>query len=380
MSEPSVAVIVPSYRRPQALARCLEALSVQTVPPARIVVAVREGDDPTQVVVRCFQRELDHLEAASVEVPGVAAAIQAAAARCTEEVVAHTDDDAVPRRDWIERMLALYSDDVGAVGGRDVIHDTTAPQSGFEDAAQLKRTVGQITWFGRVIGNHHLGAGPVRDVHILKGANMSMRRELWTIDSVLKGGGAQVAWEMGACLRVLRGGWRVIYDPGLAVDHYPAARFDEDQRGRPRVRAQLHAQWNQCYLLARYAPAWRVGQSLMYQLAVGAGVSPGLLRVLAASSRRFRAEPGWRRAALRLVGVRMHASICGLASRDTHRNVCVLIAGALASAAGDRLVGPPHDCERSRSGAAAGNDRGGLGAHGVNEASAGTRPGRGRRA
>lgn len=33
-----------------------------------------------------------------------------------------------------------------------------------------------VQWFGRVIGNHHLGTGGVREVDILKGVNMSFRQ------------------------------------------------------------------------------------------------------------------------------------------------------------------------------------------------------------
>jgi len=33
-------------------------------------------------------------------------------------------------------------------------------------------------------------------------------------------------------------GWKLIYDPRVAVDHYPAQRFDEDQRNKFNQIAQ----------------------------------------------------------------------------------------------------------------------------------------------
>ncbi|RAG65491.1 hypothetical protein DN536_36710, partial [Burkholderia multivorans] len=35
-----------------------------------------------------------------------------------------------------------------------------------------------------------------------------------------------------------RAGWKLMYDPAIAVDHYPAERFDDDRRdARSAVRA-----------------------------------------------------------------------------------------------------------------------------------------------
>ncbi len=277
MPDLSVAVIVPSYRRPEALARCLRALSRQTVAPARVVVAVRHSDEGTRRCVERLRTGLANLEIADVSGPGVIRAIDAALGRCSEAVIAQTDDDAVPHRDWIERMLRHYAADVGGVGGRDLVWDgTTQPGSNRGWGAQ--REVGRIAWFGRVAGNHHLGPGLARQVHVLKGVNISLRRELWVLDRELKGSGAQVAWELGMCLRARADGWRLIYDPAILVDHFPAERFDEDCRGRPTLRAQTDAEWNQCFVIARHAPARLAGQAAIYQLAVGSHAAPGLLR------------------------------------------------------------------------------------------------------
>ena len=83
------------------------------------------------------------------------------------DFVALTDDDAEPVEDWLERIAVVFEeqDDVAGVGGRDDQVGTIAEQL----------DVGRVQWFGRVIGNHHLGAGPPRDVDVLKGVCCAFR-------------------------------------------------------------------------------------------------------------------------------------------------------------------------------------------------------------
>jgi cellulose synthase/poly-beta-1,6-N-acetylglucosamine synthase-like glycosyltransferase len=150
--------------------------------------------------------------------------MQAALDAATGDIIALTDDDARPFPAWIEGLLAHFQSgpDVGGVGGR----DWQPLERG------NARRVGVVQWFGRVIGNHHLGAGPARDVDVLKGVNCSFRAPLLRavgFDGRLRGAGAQLYWELGVCLPIRRAGWRLIYDPSVAVDHDVAARLDADQ-------------------------------------------------------------------------------------------------------------------------------------------------------
>ena len=99
--------------------------------------------------------------------------------------------------------------------------------------ATAKRTVGRIQWFGRMIGNHHIGVGPPRDVDVLKGTNMSFRRSAvagHAFDERLRGYGSQVHSELSICLPLKRHRQRVVYDPAIAVTHYPAPRPHGDDR------------------------------------------------------------------------------------------------------------------------------------------------------
>jgi hypothetical protein len=227
----------------------------------------------------------------------VVAAISAGLDVVGTDLVAITDDDAVAAPDWLARLERHYAADerLGAVGGRDRVHVS----DGVLDGAA--REVGRLWWYGRLIANHHIGVGRPRPVHVLKGANMSFR--MAALDGIrpdgrLLGHGAQVHFELGLCLPLTRGGWTVLYDPALVVDHYPAPRFDEDARGGPSLRAQANTAHNELYLLLRWLPAWRKPIALAYAFLVGSRRAPGLLLLperlaregdYAAVARRFRA-------------------------------------------------------------------------------------------
>ena len=157
--------------------------------------------------------------------------------------------------------------------------------------------VGKIRWYGRVLGNHHLGAGESRGVDLLKGANMAFRRDALRdvrLDPALRGSGAQVHWEVDLCLAVRNAGWRLVYDPAVAVDHYPAERFDEDQRNaRPDVALQNEV-FNLTYVLLRRLSGWRRLLVLGYGVVVGTREAPGLVVALEQALRRSRAAPSLR--------------------------------------------------------------------------------------
>jgi hypothetical protein len=84
-------------------------------------------------------------------------------------------------------------------------------------------TVGQVQWFGQVIGNHHVGKGEAREVDVLKGVNMSFRGKAIgqkRFDTRMRGTSAQIHYEIEFCLSLKRAGWKLVYDPKIAVDHY----------------------------------------------------------------------------------------------------------------------------------------------------------------
>ena len=270
-----MSVLVPSHRRADALQRCLMALGAQSRLPDDIVVGVRTGDDATVAVVDAARAAGLPVRVAFTSTVGVIAAMQAALDASTGDIVALTDDDARPRPDWIAGMLAHFAsaDDIGGVGGRD--------WQPWERGNATR--VGIAQWFGRVIGNHHLGHGPARNVDILKGVNCAFRSELLRavgFDARLRGAGAQMHWELGVCLPLRRAGWRLIYDPQVAVDHDLAPRHDADtiHRGIFAEAPLRDAVHNQTVgLFEGRGAVWRA-MFLSWVLLIGTIEGPGLVQ------------------------------------------------------------------------------------------------------
>jgi glycosyltransferase involved in cell wall biosynthesis len=274
----TITVIVPSWRRPVDLARCLRALAAQSLAPFEVIVGARSGDAETlETVAAAAGKSAFPVKAAVTAEAGVIAAMNIALDSARGDVIALTDDDAEPRPDWLERIHTTFADrTVGAVGGRD-----------WQPKERSDRDeVGRVQWFGRVIGNHHLGAGPSREVDILKGVNLAVRAPLLKglgFDKRLRGAGAQMFWEMGLCLPIRRAGWKLTYDPAIAVDHHIAPRHDDDQRHRGVFVAepQVDAVHNETLLLLEHlddAPVPRAAFAL-WAFLVGTRMEPGLAQL-----------------------------------------------------------------------------------------------------
>jgi GT2 family glycosyltransferase len=273
---PTISVIVPSWRRPDDLARCLRAVAAQSAPPLEVIVGARAGDAATARVVAADAAARGYpVRLATTSEPGVVAAMTTALAEVRGDIVALTDDDSEPRADWLARLAACLRDPrVAAAGGRD-----------WQPAERGDRAdVGRVQWFGRVIGNHHLGSGPARAVDVLKGVNLAVRTPLLRsvgFDPRLRGAGAQVFWELALCLPLRRAGWTLVYDPATAVDHHIAPRHDADLRHRGTFVAgpQVEAVHNETLVLLEHLSAAGRLAFLAWALLVGTRIEPGIAQV-----------------------------------------------------------------------------------------------------
>ena len=272
-----VTVLVPTYRRPDDLSRCLSALLRQQRAPDEIVVVARADDEATHA---CLAEHVTprvlNVELAIVEEPGQVAALNRGIDAATGDVIAITDDDAAPRADWVARIAAAFESDpkLGALGGRDWVHEDGRMIDG-------ERTlVGKLQRSGRIVGNHHLGAGGAREVDLLKGANMSYRRAAigdLRFDRRLRGTGAQTHNDMAFSMSVKRSGWKLVYDPLVAVDHYPAPRPGEDPRNAQTLASIRNAAYNLHLILLGHLTPLRRETAWWWYALVGTRVYPGLV-------------------------------------------------------------------------------------------------------
>ena len=274
-----ISVIVPTYLRPQDLVRCLAALKQQTRRVDDVQVIVRDTDRETWQFLETFDRGALSLNISPVTVTGVIAAMNIGLEAATGDIVAFTDDDAAPHPDWLEKIEAYYlaDDKIGGVGGRDWVYHG----SRLEDGA--RPLVGKLQWFGRLIGNHHIGIGEGREVDVLKGVNMSFRRRAIAdlrFDQRMRGSGAQVHFEVVFSLTLKQRGWKLIYDPQIAVDHFPAQRFDEDQRHAFNSEASINAVHNETVALLGYLSPLRRLVFMVWAIAIGTSEAFGLIQWL----------------------------------------------------------------------------------------------------
>lgn len=276
----SISLIVPTYRRPDDLLRCLVAMEKSMRQPEELLVVCRPDDCLSRNALTEFLSSSTKLSIKVVDVyeSGVVAALNAGLAVSTGDIVCLTDDDAAPHPDWLEKIENWYRQDasIGGVGGRDLVHT----RAGIITSSETD--VGLLSIFGRLIGNHHTGVGKARAVDVLKGVNMSFDGNLLRaikFDSRLKGTGAQVHNELAVALAIRSRGKKLIYDPAILVDHYPAERFDEDARGPQSVLALSNATFNLFFILLGHTSGWKKLLIWYWYQLVGTSTAPGLLQV-----------------------------------------------------------------------------------------------------
>lgn len=278
-----IGVVIASYRRPEALAKCLEGLQSQTRRAAEVVVVVRTSDEKTADCVARLARDWPQLRCVRIDQPGTVAAYNCGLAEVSEELVAYIDDDAVPTPDWLERITGTFAQDEGiaGVGGRDKVIRDGQVESVKRRFSRVRGapTVGRLRWFGRTIAFHHVGTGRARDVDILKGVNMAFRRGAVIthgFDERLRGDGSQVHSELSICLPLRRRGLRIVYDPSIVVMHYPAPRAAGDHRHVFNAAVLAAAAHNEALqILDHFGPVRRLVFAI-YGMLIGNTDAPGL--------------------------------------------------------------------------------------------------------
>lgn len=273
-----ITVIVPTYRRPVDLERCLKSIKLQSRPVDELLLVARDSDNETWDFLATVPTDYLPIQTIVVSIQGVVAAMNAGLDAARGDIVAFTDDDAAPHTDWLERIDKWFQSDIdlGGIGGRDWQY-----LNGKIKEPGEKALVGKLQWFGRVIGDHHLAVGPPREVDVLKGVNMAFRKVAingMRFDERFLGAGAQAHFELAFTLALKRRGWKLIFDPLVAVDHYPAQRFDEDQRGEFNRAAYVNLVHNETVALLDHLSKLRKIIFVIWFIFIGTRISRGIVQ------------------------------------------------------------------------------------------------------
>ncbi len=146
---PSVSVVVPTFKRPALLARCLAALANQDIPRDlyEILVCDDAASDYTRRQVEVLRQEWDgqpplrYLAVSGSRGPAGARNLGWRAAKA--ELIAFTDDDTIVHRDWLRQgshALRASSADTAAVSGATDMPLPDPPNDYERDAAGLTRS------------------------------------------------------------------------------------------------------------------------------------------------------------------------------------------------------------------------------------------------
>jgi GT2 family glycosyltransferase len=144
------------------------------------------------------------------------------------DVIAFLDDDAYVRQEWSRNLVAVFEDGtISAVAGRTCNGEEGEESRGIE-------AVGRLLPDGRLTGNFAANVRDVVDVDHGIGANMAFRREVLAELGGFRddfGGVGAPREDTDMFTRVRLSGRRVVFAPGVVVDHVGAPhvsgqRFD----------------------------------------------------------------------------------------------------------------------------------------------------------
>jgi GT2 family glycosyltransferase len=278
MSGPSFSVVIPTYQRPDWIKRAVRSLVEQTRPPDEVIPVARDTDTPTHAAIDevagwklpfALRREL-------VVAPGFMPPVERGLAVASGDIVAIMDDDAEAQEDWAARLIGHYANPrVGAVGGRYINTSAEGPTP-----VPTVDRVGYVTPLGQFVGDMYCQptfSEPI-EVDFMLGGNMSFRREIarkLEFDMELNRNVAQ-GYEIDVGLQVKNMGWKLLFDPLLAVRHYSAPRETVGLRKSDAEAIQWYT-FNNTRVALRRLPWLRRAVSFAYQLSVGQRVAPGLL-------------------------------------------------------------------------------------------------------
>jgi GT2 family glycosyltransferase len=202
---PALSVVVSTRDRPSALARCLDALAAQTRASALDVVVVDDGSKQAsaveEVVANCPQARL-----LRTGHRGVAGARNAGARAARASLIAFTDDDCIPARDWAAQLLRAFEAGPAAVAGR------TENGNGNRFDAATQAVTEEFT-------TSALGTPPLTAFGA--GSNLSCRQEVFDAvpfdaERYFRRAGEDRDW----CGRLLAAGFRLVSEPAAVVYHH----------------------------------------------------------------------------------------------------------------------------------------------------------------
>ena len=143
---PRVSVVVPTYKRPELLTRCLDALLAQNFDADDYEIIIVDDANcagTRQLVMRRAEKArlcgytVRYIPITSTCSHGPAAARNAGWRAARGEIIAFTDDDCIPCAQWLEAGVAAMAKAVSGVSGRLTVPLESVPTDYEYNAAHL---------------------------------------------------------------------------------------------------------------------------------------------------------------------------------------------------------------------------------------------------
>jgi len=199
MSSPRVSVAIPAYYSFETLEACLGALHDQTYMNFEIILVNSSPEERTGAIISSKFPKVRFEQSSSRLLPH--AARNRAVNYARGELIVFTDPDCVPRRDWLEKLVAAHDAGHPVVGGAMGL----ATKDWFETGAHLCK----FSWA--------LSGLPAEPHWIVPSANACYSRAVWEevgpLDGDLFAGDALLSWRAAAR------GFQPWFEPTAVVEH-----------------------------------------------------------------------------------------------------------------------------------------------------------------
>lgn len=227
-------IVIPTFKRPQCLADCLQALTRLNYPRHRFeVLVVDDGSGaPPEQVIRTYRGHLD-LKLLVQAHSGPAAARNLGATQAKGDFLAFTDDDCQPTPDWLSALDACLIQAPGhLVGGRTL--------NGLPDNLYATASQSLVT---HIYDYYH--AGNHNRARFFTSNNLALATARFLgLSGFDTGFNRPASEDREFCDRWLHHGYRMQYVPGAVIYHAHALTFTAFWRQHfayGRGAALLHA-------------------------------------------------------------------------------------------------------------------------------------------
>ncbi|MEG4342342.1 glycosyltransferase [Microcoleus sp. A003_D6] len=245
---PIATVAVCTRDRPEDLQRCLEAfMRLPDDGQEYLVIDNCPATDATEELIKNYPK----VRYVRENVPGSSAARNRALREAKHEFVAFTDDDAAPDPNWLRSLLQNFSDPrVMCVTGLVMpLELETEAQEWFERYSPHGRGFGRVVFDGAQWN-------PLIVAPVGVSASMALRKSsidfIGSFDEALGAGTPTVGGEdCELFARILRSGYRIVYDPRALSWHRHRRTWEELQKTLQGYGIGVYAFWTRLFVVNR---------------------------------------------------------------------------------------------------------------------------------